>query len=378
MRLRELFENPVIETVRDKITGKNSLEIDDLDFMWEHSEPTEHKIRGLEIWEGDPSEIQEDGVLMLLIKDPRRDGFVGGLEINRAPEEHHFAQVFMVPELQGKNIAVELYKLAILEYGQILTTDETQTMGAESVWRKLSRDPEVDVYLWNMSKDKLTSWDPDEDDTTNAYYDEDEIEELRQEKKEFRGELMTQLMKGEITKDEFKDQVQKKFDQVDQYIQSLTSVKTDNVLLVAREAGEGILTNEEFEQRINSCLENANLQEAVSPETVDQLVSFIESKTHAPQVGNSGYLVQISAIPMAEQTYVRNVPEFSTISAIEDGIVYADSAGDDWVIDTTSNQVLMRWAMIFDSESQRDQFITLYQLRTSGEWKFEETYFAPS
>ena len=375
MRLREIFE-----TVRDKTTKKTSLEIDDLDFMMDHAGPTGQKIRGLEVWEGDPSEIQEDGEFMLLIKDPRRDGFVAGLEINRAPEGYHFTQVFMVPELQGKNIAIEMYKMAIKDFGFIIATDETQTKGAESIWRKLAKTPGIDVYAWNTAKDSFHHWDPDEDDTTNVYYDQDEIDELNKEKKEFRGELMKQLMNGEISKDDFKDQLQAKFDKIDSYIKSLTDVKTDKVLLVAKETDGNDLSEsslrihysgiEEFNRATEELYKLAETVElSENPfEKSKEFAKFIDQNSKKMTPGKSYYILTGTASPPLSNVVIR---EYSHpfIFLDEEGEYLSFENHDGEVVEFKKDygNVLVHFVLGFVSEQDMEHFKTLVSMKYG--WK---------
>ena len=237
MILREIYETSIKETVRDYNTPYDVVGYDDFDFMIDLSEPMGKKIKGYDVWVGDRSALTDKAVLSLLIKDPDRDGFLGALFLNRDTDKHVYSQSFIVPEIQGRGIAVDLYRMAIIDYGYVITSDETQTRGSELLWQKLSRMPDIDVYLWNSKRNTYHNWDPDEDQSTNAYYDQNEIEDLKKEKKDFRGEMMTRMLRGDITKSEFKKIVQKKFDMIDSYIESLSSVNTDNVLLVAMKAG---------------------------------------------------------------------------------------------------------------------------------------------
>lgn len=223
------------EIERDTITKKNSLSRDDLDHLFDDAEESEHKIKGLDVYELDASEITDHGDMMLLIKDPRRNGFVGALEINTSQDGFSYSHIFMVPQLQGRGIAIELYKLAIQEYGFDLVSDETQTPGSESVWAKLSRTPGIQVYAWNRLKDTYHQWSPDEDDADAVYHDTTGIEELKQEKKDIRGELMNKMMKGEITKDDFRREFDQRTAGIDQQLKSLESVKSDDIRLVATE-----------------------------------------------------------------------------------------------------------------------------------------------
>jgi len=365
MRLRELFE-----TVRDKVTKKTSLDIDDLDFMMDHAEPTGQKIRGLEVWEGDPSEIQEDGEFMLLIKDPRRDGFVAGLEINRAPEGYHFTQVFMVPELQGKNIAIEMYKMAIKDFGFIIATDETQTKGAESIWQKLAKTPGIDVYAWNTAKDSFHHWDPDEDDTTNVYYDQDEIDELNKEKKEFRGELMKQLMNGEISKDDFKDQLQKKFHQIDSYIKSLIDVKTDKVLLVAKETEHQTISESDIEKFVSE--KSVDLTEGATQDQVDEIVEFFDSNINTVSVGDTGYMAHILVYPIMNRIFIRKSNSESIVTEISNGVYSVEVNGKNIKSDTQSNMMQYREFTIFETNNELQKFVFMLSMKFSDIWNIEE------
>lgn len=164
---------------------------------------TKYSIKGYPIFEIKPKGTAR-ATLMLLVGTPEGDALLGLLALLRHPHKGGtfvFSEVYFDPELQGKGIAVELYKLAIQKYGLTIVSDESQTQGSEKLWNTLARTSGINVYAWDTEADKFRAFDPD--DPEDVYYDSQEMSQLKQEADAVNQKLHAQYMDGEIDDDEY-------------------------------------------------------------------------------------------------------------------------------------------------------------------------------
>lgn len=171
--------------------------------------PTEHKLGGFTIYEiRSNGKIGSRVPLMLFIgeQDPKSNvpQLYGQLALVKYPHQGKdfvFSEVYFDPKIQGKGLAVPLYKLAIQHYGFTIVSDESQTKGSESLWTKLAKDPSVHVYAWDQDEDTYRAFDPTDPD--DVYYDPKEMNALKQEAENVKDKLQQQYMDGEIDEDEY-------------------------------------------------------------------------------------------------------------------------------------------------------------------------------
>lgn len=178
---------------------KNELTQDYLD----RAVKTQHTINGYPIYAIEPKG-RARAKLMLFVASSDETELLGQMALLRSPHrngEFLFSEVYFDPEIQGKGLAVSLYKLAIIQYGLTIVSDESQTEGSESLWNRLARDSEVNVYVWDMEKDSFRDFDPEDPD--DVYYDPNEMKQLKAEAEEINKRLHDQYMSGEIDDDEY-------------------------------------------------------------------------------------------------------------------------------------------------------------------------------
>ena len=142
-----------------------------------------------------------------LLKDPNSEKFVGELILDKfAGDDDTFDRladksgksvVSFSPEIQGKGLAVPLYKF-VIDRGYTVVSDSEQTKGSQTVWKTLARTPGINVYAWDMYDDYFFDWNPNEDEDEQVYWDSEAAEIL---KRKYR--------KGEISQDEYKKEVDK-------------------------------------------------------------------------------------------------------------------------------------------------------------------------
>lgn len=170
--------------------------------------------------------------LMLFIGSKDGSQLLGEMALLNHPydgEKFVFSEVFFDPEIQGKGIAKELYKLAIVEYGYTVVSDESQTSGSEKLWNNLARDPELTVYVWDFENDTYRDFDPNDPD--DVYYDQQEMNNLKAEIENTVKKLEQKFTKNEITKKEYDQLIDRYVEPIYAEIESLG--RTQDMRLVA-------------------------------------------------------------------------------------------------------------------------------------------------
>lgn len=164
---------------------------------------TRHKINEYPVFELRPGGRSRTEI-MLFIGNVSGTELLGNMALLKYPhsgQDYVFSEVYFDPELQGKGFAVPLYKLAILEYGYTIVSDETQTKGSEKLWNNLSRDSDIVVYVWDTNTDQYRDFDPDDPD--DVYFDPEDLEDLKAESDRIRSKLQDQYLDGDIDDAEY-------------------------------------------------------------------------------------------------------------------------------------------------------------------------------
>lgn len=168
---------------------------------------TDHKIGNWNIFEIKPG-VRSRAELMLFVgvedgpnELPELYGQLALLKQPHQGKDFVFSEIYFDPVLQGKGIALQLYKLAIEKYGYTIVSDTSQTKGSEKLWNSLARDPRINVYAWETDSDSFREFDPDDPD--DVYYDPSEINILKKELSDIQDRLHQQYMSGDIDDDEY-------------------------------------------------------------------------------------------------------------------------------------------------------------------------------
>lgn len=167
--------------------------------------------------EDGPNELPELYGQMALLKQPHKG------------KDFVFSEVYFDPVLQGKGIAIQLYKLAIEKYKYTIVSDTSQTKGSEKLWNSLARDPSINVYAWETARDTFRAFDPDDPD--DAYYDPSEINILKKELSDVQKRLHQQYMDGKIDDDEYGNLLKKYADPIYDDLEAME--RAQDVRLVA-------------------------------------------------------------------------------------------------------------------------------------------------
>lgn len=198
----------IFEVIRSNEINPNMARTDELTADYaDRVTPTDHRIGNWKVFEikfGPRSRAE----LMLFVGT--EDGpdnlpeLYGQLALLKQPhkgKDFVFSEVYFDPVLQGKGVALQLYKLAIEKYGYTIVSDTSQTRGSEKLWNTLARDPSINVYAWETAGDTFRDFDPDDPD--DAYYDPSEIKILKNELEDIKDKLYQQYMDGKIDDDEY-------------------------------------------------------------------------------------------------------------------------------------------------------------------------------
>lgn len=197
MRFNEIIRSR--GEISKDIPRKNTMTQDYLD----RATRTSYELNGYPVYQIEPRGTSR-ARLMLFIVSPDGSEILGQMALLRHPhrgKDFVFSEVYFDPEIQGKGLAVPLYKLAIVQYGLTIVSDESQTKGSEALWNRLARDSEVTVYVWDTEQDQYRDFDPDDPD--DVYYDPEEMDQLKAEAETINRKLHDQYMNGDIDDDEY-------------------------------------------------------------------------------------------------------------------------------------------------------------------------------
>lgn len=156
-----------------------------------------------------------------MVGDPDSEGFLGYLSFSKgayAGNDFYKSNVFFDETLQGKGLAIKLYTYAIKSSGITLVSDKTQTHGSKSVWAKLSQQPGIHVYGWDVNKylklpkarkdEAFFHWDPNTDLDDEVYADAEADAEDYRNVKMRAAQLHQDMQDGKISKQEHDELLQ--------------------------------------------------------------------------------------------------------------------------------------------------------------------------
>lgn len=107
-----------------------------------------------------------DFTVVMMDQDEKR--LLGSLELIRSRniEAGYTVLSSLRKEIQGMGFGFQLYKFAIVNLKIMLISDESQTAGSKSVWKKLSQDPSVFVYAYDFDGER---------EPAHVYVDDDDV-----------------------------------------------------------------------------------------------------------------------------------------------------------------------------------------------------------
>jgi len=195
-----IVKEGVVNEIEDSNTvQKNSMHRSDLDRHRGDTMETGKEIKGYDIHKGEDEER-----VSYFIKDPDSRGFLGELKL-RVEKKYpgmRKSEVFFDEAIQGKGIAVELYKMAIVDFGHTITSDYTQSKGSKDLWKRLSKTPGIFVYGWNpkaKGDKEFFQWDADEDANSEVYHGQSSTDKLRDELDALMKDIGSRKQSGELS-----------------------------------------------------------------------------------------------------------------------------------------------------------------------------------
>lgn len=198
----------IFEVIRSNEINPSMARTDDLTADYaDRVTLTDHKIGNWKVFEIKPGPRSRAELMLFVGTENGTDQLptlYGQLALLKQPhkgKDFVFSEVYFDPVLQGKGIALQLYKLAVEKYRHTIVSDVSQTQGSEKLWNTLARDPSINVYAWDTAGDTFRDFDPDDPD--DAYYDPAEIKILKNELEDIKDRLHQQYMDGSIDDDEY-------------------------------------------------------------------------------------------------------------------------------------------------------------------------------
>lgn len=138
------------------------------------------------VWDGDK-------VVLVLAMQPITFYSIKGYAID---------SILTEPEYQGKGLGYQLYKTLVTTMDLVLVSNESHSVGAMKLWVKLSQDPALTVYGFNLIKAKVFKVKPNKDKTelTNKLedlYDRSGTGVIVVRKNSFNDKRLTNMLKAE-------------------------------------------------------------------------------------------------------------------------------------------------------------------------------------
>lgn len=138
------------------------------------------------VWDGDK-------VVLVLAMEPITFYSIKGYAID---------SILTEPEYQGKGLGYQLYKTLVTTMDLVLVSNESHSVGAMKLWVKLSQDPALTVYGFNLIKSKVFKVKPNKDNTelTNKLedlYDRSGTGVIVVRKNSFNDKRLTNMLKAE-------------------------------------------------------------------------------------------------------------------------------------------------------------------------------------
>jgi hypothetical protein len=245
----------IYEVIRSNDINPNMARTDDLTSDYaDRVTSTDYKIAGYDVFEIRPGP-RSRAELMLFVgtedslnEYPELYGQLALLKHPHKGKDFVFSEVYFDPMLQGKGIAIELYKLAIQKYNYTIVSDTSQTKGSEKLWNNLARTPGITVYIWDQNIDRYRDFDPDDPD--DAYYDPADMQSLKQELDKIRDALHQKYMDGDIDDNEYGSLLKRYADPIYDEMEAIELAQ--DARLVATSASKSISENIIKEQPVLS------------------------------------------------------------------------------------------------------------------------------
>lgn len=99
------------------------------------------------------------------------DGKIGAANLSITPSMFHGMKVYSVdyvglnPKYQGQQLGYELYKGLVVLMGINLTSIGSHSVGARKLWLRLSQDPKISAYGFNLYTKEIFNVQPNKGET---------------------------------------------------------------------------------------------------------------------------------------------------------------------------------------------------------------------
>lgn len=238
MRFKEFVLEGYLNTTNPRV--KNSNQKAEITSVYSELplERTKKNINGLQVYLFHPEQTDREK-LEVLLKNEKTGEFLGVLRLIDNPHgngSYVFSDIDTDPSIHGSTAAIKLYAYVIKELGYTVVSDDTQTKGALSVWKRLAGYPGVVVYQWDLDNDEYSAWSPA--DHESAFVSSDDMEALNQEEQELKDKLGNLLDAGKIDYNEYGTLLKKYMDHLHADADRMDAI-LDYRLVATRKLGLG-------------------------------------------------------------------------------------------------------------------------------------------
>lgn len=203
MRFKEFVLEAYLNTANPRV--KNSNQKAEITSVYSDLplERTKKNINGLQVYLFHPEQTDREK-LEVLLKNEKTGEFLGVLRLIDNPHgngSYVFSDIDTDPSIHGTTAAIKLYSYVIKDLGYTIVSDDTQTKGALSVWKRLAGYPGIVVYQWDLDNDEYSVWSPADSDS--AFVSSDDMDSLNKEEQQIKDKLGDLLDAGKIDYDEY-------------------------------------------------------------------------------------------------------------------------------------------------------------------------------
>ena len=198
MRFKEFVLEGYLNTANPRV--KNSNQKAEITSVYSELplERTKKNINGFQVYLFHPEKTDREK-LEVLLKNEKTGEFLGVLRLIDNPHNggsYVFSDIDTDPSIHGSTAAIKMYAYVIKDLGYTVVSDDTQTKGALSVWKRLASYPGIVVYQWDLANDEYSAWSPS--DHESAFVSSDDMEALNKEEQQLKDKLEDLLDAGKI------------------------------------------------------------------------------------------------------------------------------------------------------------------------------------
>lgn len=98
----------------------------------------------------------------IAIYDPINKKYAGFVDMEREGRSHCISRAANAKDYQGLGLMTKLYVFLILNKNYVLWSQSSQSKGGKSIWEKLCKVKGINVFAWDIKRNKAYQIEPDE------------------------------------------------------------------------------------------------------------------------------------------------------------------------------------------------------------------------